>query len=343
MSVLRFRAVSKCFHSDFLRRRREVLRSIDFDVERGETFAYLGHNGAGKTTSIKALLGLIRVDGGSIEVFDSAPGDKGALARTGYLPENPYFYEHLSGREFLRLVADLHGLDRRLGRSRVSEVLELVSMSAKADQRMRGYSKGMRQRIGLAQALMNDPEFLVLDEPMGGLDPMGRHHIRTIIAELKSRGKTIFLSSHILADVEAVADRAAILTEGTLRRIVDLRDRSLDGRGMEIHCRGMEVAATQSLREHGFSVDVDNETARVLVADRDHLADAIREVQQAGAYVLSVHPVRVDLESIFLSEVAAAGHETAIAHDSEAETREQVRRILDNLIDPASERVEVRS
>lgn len=347
MTVLRFQNVHKCFKSDFLRRQRVALHDVSFEIAPGETFAYLGHNGAGKTTSIKALLGLIRIEGGEISLFGRPPGDRRALARIGYVPEKPYFYEHLTGREFLQLVADLHEVPRPTARSRIGEVLELVSMTAKADQRMRGYSKGMLQRIGLGQALINDPDFLVLDEPMGGLDPMGRHHIRTIVAELKARGKTIFMSSHILADVEAVADRAAILSEGHLRRIVDLRDREADQRAMEVQCRSLDARGEQSLRGERFEVERSTDMVRVRVDDRDRLPRAIELVQRSGGHLLGVAPVRMDLERIFLHEVRAARAGATAVEDVEVDTHEHVRRILDHLVGASdvahSDREEVHS
>ena len=167
-AACRFEKVSKSYRTGFFSRALPVLTEVSFEVQRGETFAYLGHNGAGKTTTIKVLLGLIRLTAGTVEVLGHAPGAPAALARIGYVPENPMFYDHLSGRELLQMVADLHRLPRSEGRRRIDELLELVDMQDRADRRMKGYSKGMRQRIGLAQALINDPELVVLDEPMGG-------------------------------------------------------------------------------------------------------------------------------------------------------------------------------
>lgn len=340
MTVLRFQNVRKSFTSDFLRKKRPALHDISFDIAAGETFAYLGHNGAGKTTSIKALLGLIRIDGGEISLFGRPPADRAGLARIGYVPEKPYFYDHLTGREFLQLVADLHDVPRATARTRIGEVLELVSMGKKAGQRMRSYSKGMLQRIGLGQALINDPDLLVLDEPMGGLDPMGRHHIRTIVAELKARGKTIFMSSHILSDVEAVADRAAILSEGHLRRIVDLTDRNTDQRAMELQCRALDPHGERTLREAGFEVERCTDSVRVRVEQRVDVPRAITLVQDSGGFLLGVAPVRMDLERIFLNEVRAAKVDRASTDDShgadvadiDTDTQEHVRRILDHLV-----------
>lgn len=334
-TIIRLDQVDKGFCSDFLRRRQPVLRELSLTVERGETFAFLGHNGAGKTTTIKALLGLIRVDAGRIEILGHKPGDRGALARIGYLPENPYFYDHLTGRELLGLMAELHDLDHRDTRRRVGEILELVGMESRADRRMRGYSKGMLQRIGLGQALINDPELLVLDEPMGGLDPVGRHHIRTIVAELKARGKTIFLSSHILPDVEAVADRAAILNDGHLRRTIDLNSDDRGFRPMELQCRGLAENEIISLRGQGFTVETRNDVAWVRISEEHLVAEAVLAVQRTSGQILQMGPVRTSLEEIFVQEVAA-GSQGMDSVDVGETTRGQVRRILDHLEKPRS-------
>jgi ABC-2 type transport system ATP-binding protein len=341
--IIRLHEVRKQFSSDFLRRRREVLQGISLDVERGETFAFLGHNGAGKTTTIKALLGLIRLGGGEIEVLGRRPGDRLALGRIGYLPENPYFYDHLTGRELLGLMAELHGLAPQIARRRVDEILELVGMRDRAGQRMRGYSKGMLQRIGLGQALINDPDLVVLDEPMGGLDPIGRHHIRAVISELKARGKTIFLSSHILSEVEAVADRASILSDGVLRRVVDLKSDERGFRRMELQCRGLHDEQVHQLREQGFELETRNDITWIRVDEPHLIAEAVLAVQRMGAVILQLGPVRTGLEQVFVQEVAAAGSGDAKA-DHVVNTRDQVRRILDQISDQTPEESpEVRS
>jgi ABC-2 type transport system ATP-binding protein len=333
--IIRLDQVDKSFSSDFLRRRQPVLRELSFTVHRGETFAFLGHNGAGKTTTIKALLGLIRVDAGRLEVLGRKPGDRGALSRIGYLPENPYFYDHLTGRELLGLMADLHGLDRRNARRRVGEILELVGMETRSDRRMRTYSKGMLQRIGLGQALINDPDLVILDEPMGGLDPVGRHHMRAIIAELKARGKSIFLSSHILPDVEAVADRAAIISDGHLCRTIDLNSDDRGFRPMELQCRGLADADIASLRGQGFTVETRNDVAWVRISEEHLVAEAVLAVQRTSGQILQMGPVRTSLEEIFVQEVAASSQGTG-SLDVGERTRGEVRRILDHLEQPRS-------
>ncbi|RKZ15452.1 ABC transporter ATP-binding protein [bacterium] len=327
---LRIDRVEKSFSSDFLRRRQKVLRGISLQVHRGETFAFLGQNGAGKTTTIKALLGLIRVDAGHLELLGHQPGDRRALARIGYLPENPYFYDHLTGRELLGLMADLHGLGKQLARRRVEEILELVGMRDNASRRMRTYSKGMLQRIGLGQALINDPALLILDEPMGGLDPIGRHHVRAIISELKARGKTIFLSSHILSDVEAVADRASILRDGEIRRLIDLNVDERSFRRMEMQCRGLTEADIQLLRSQGFGVDARNDVAWVRITEASMVSEAVLAVQRTAGQILQLGPVRTSLEEVFMQEAGEGGPSGPPANQHQ-QVRDQVRHILDQI------------
>jgi ABC-2 type transport system ATP-binding protein len=202
--------------SDFLRKRTRVLSGVNLTVNRGDTYGLLGPNGAGKTTTLKILLGLMRPTSGNVAILGAAPGDRATLHRIGYLPENPYFYSHLSGREFLDFIGQLFGLGRNARRAKADELLELVKMTAAADKPMRKYSKGMLQRLGIAQSLINDPEVVFWDEPMSGLDPIGRRDVREILLQLKRAGKTIFLNSHLLPDVHEVCDRIAIMHHGKL-------------------------------------------------------------------------------------------------------------------------------
>jgi ABC-2 type transport system ATP-binding protein len=194
------------------------LKSCSFTVYAGETFGLLGPNGAGKTTLLKTLLGITWPTAGRGFVLGQPLGDRAVKQQIGYLPENPYFYDYLTGWEFLQFTAGLFQLPGRVQRQRIPQLLDLVGLaqSTARKKQLRQYSKGMLQRIGLAQALINDPELVFLDEPMSGLDPMGRHQIREIILALKQQGKTIFFNSHVLADVEIICDRVAILAQGEL-------------------------------------------------------------------------------------------------------------------------------
>lgn len=194
------------------------LKSISLQVQQGETFGLLGPNGAGKTTLLKILLGLVQPTAGQGWLMGQPLGDRTVRQRIGYLPENPYFYDYLTGWEFLELAAGLFGLSKARRQERIPLLLEMVGLNLKDARKkpMRRYSKGMLQRVGLAQALINDPEVVFLDEPMSGLDPLGRYQVREIILSLKKQGKTIFFNSHVLADVEAICDRIGILAQGEL-------------------------------------------------------------------------------------------------------------------------------
>ncbi|NJM59186.1 MAG: ABC transporter ATP-binding protein [Oscillatoriales cyanobacterium RU_3_3] len=196
----------------------ESLKNCTLAVSQGETFGLLGQNGAGKTTLLKTLLGIVRPTSGSALLLGRPLGDRAVKQRVGYLPENPYFYDYLTGWEFLQFAAGLFQIPRSVQRQRIPQLLDLVGLahSAAVKKQLRQYSKGMLQRIGMAQALINNPEVVFLDEPMSGLDPMGRYQMREIILSLKSQGKTIFFNSHVLSDVEKICDRVAILARGEL-------------------------------------------------------------------------------------------------------------------------------
>jgi ABC-2 type transport system ATP-binding protein len=222
--------LEKTYRTAMRRRRVRALEGITFSVEPGEIFGFVGPNGAGKTTTIRILMGLIRASAGSARLFGHPVPSRAARARLGFLPEAPYFYEYLTVVELLDLVGRLFGMDRAGRRRRGDELVELVGLTGARQQPMRSFSKGMLQRAGIAQALMSDPELVVLDEPTSGLDPLGRKEVRDIILDLRARKKTVFFSSHILADVQAIADRVAIIVKGRLHdvgRIDELVDRTV--------------------------------------------------------------------------------------------------------------------
>jgi len=215
--IIRVEAVVKDFRPGLGLRRKRILHGISFAVMRGEIFGFVGPNGAGKTTTLKVLMGLIRATSGSASILGHDVRETAFRRHVGFLPENPYFYDFLTGIEILTFYARLSGVARDGRARRVKMLLDWVGLSHAADQRLRTYSKGMLQRIGIAQALVHDPEVVFLDEPMSGLDPIGRVEIRDLILRLRSEGKTVFMNTHILSDVEMVCDRVAIIVEGRIR------------------------------------------------------------------------------------------------------------------------------
>lgn len=217
--VVQVHHLTKTYRTGFwLNQTVTPLQNCSLTVAQGETFGLLGPNGAGKTTLLKTLLGIIRPTAGGGTVLGKPLGDRSVKQRIGYLPENPYFYDYLTGWECLEFTAGLFQLPAKVRRQRIPQVLEMVGLaqSAARKKQMRQYSKGMLQRVGMAQALINDPDVVFLDEPMSGLDPMGRHQVREIILSLRRQGKTIFFNSHILSDVETICDHVAILVKGEL-------------------------------------------------------------------------------------------------------------------------------
>ncbi|MDH5725123.1 MAG: ABC transporter ATP-binding protein, partial [Nitrospira sp.] len=208
--------LSKIFKVGFWGRRVTAVDELSLDVQRGEIYGFLGPNGAGKTTTIKMLMGLIYPSQGTAHLFGQPVGDRAAKAKVGFLPESPYFYDYLTSREFLRFYGHLFGLLGSMLEKRIDELLELVGMVHARDLQLRKFSKGMLQRVGIAQALINDPELVILDEPMSGLDPIGRKEVRDLIVRLKESGKTVMFSSHILHDAELLCDRVAMIMKGKL-------------------------------------------------------------------------------------------------------------------------------
>jgi ABC-2 type transport system ATP-binding protein len=297
--VLRTDRLSKTFEVGVRLRRVQAVKDLDLSVEEGEIFGFVGPNGAGKTTTIKMLMGLIFPTSGSAMIFDSPIPSLEAKRRIGYLPEHPAFYDFLSGREAARLFASLSGVPpARLG-SRVDELLEMVGLTDAADRQIRKYSKGMQQRLGIAQALAGDPAFVVLDEPMSGLDPIGRKEVRDLIVELKRRGKTVFFSTHILPDVESICDRVGVILGGRLRdvgRISDLlspRVRSVE-LVMDVPGPARDGIAAGKLQSR------DQDRYAVSFPDLESANASVAAVLAAGGTLVSLVPYRETLEDFFM-------------------------------------------
>jgi ABC-2 type transport system ATP-binding protein len=287
--------------------RKRPVRALDalsLRVETGEVFGLLGPNGAGKTTTFKILMGLIRPTAGAARILGAALGDVKMRARVGYLPEQPYFYDYLTAREFLLYSAALCDLPRSFAAQRADELLRQLGLADSAGKPLRKFSKGMLQRLGIAQALIHNPEVLFLDEPMSGLDPLGRREVRDLIVGLRARSKTIFFSSHILTDVEAMCDRVAILNRGRLAESGRLSE-ILKSRGnqSEAVVSGIGETALAEMRAFATSVSPTPEGARVLLPDDQAIARLVDITHHAGGRIVSINPVRESLEELFVREV----------------------------------------
>ena len=215
--IVRVESIVKDFRPGLGIRAKRVLHGVSFSVREGEIFGFVGPNGAGKTTTLKILMGLIRATGGRASILGQEVGDAAYREHIGFLPENPYFYAFLSAREILRFYARLSGVEGARMESQIQTLIDQVGLNDASDARLGTYSKGMLQRVGIAQALIHDPQVVFLDEPMSGLDPIGRKDIRDIILRLKSEGRTVFMNTHILNDVEMICDRVAIIVKGRIR------------------------------------------------------------------------------------------------------------------------------
>ena len=248
MTIVETRELTKTFKKDFSNKKVLALKPLNLKVEKGEVFGFLGPNGAGKSTTIKLLLNLIYPTSGSVTIDGMAPSNMEVKRKIGYLPENPYFYDHLSAKELLRFGGKTCGMSSLAINERTDSLLEELELTEAMKRPIRSYSKGMVQRAGLALALIHDPEILILDEPMSGLDPMGRRKVFDLILKLKGEGKTIFFSSHILHDIERLCDRAAILINGDLKRLIQVRKDLPAGKTLE-DLFLEEVAKTGGIRE----------------------------------------------------------------------------------------------
>jgi len=301
--VLRVRDLHKTFHIGFFRKKVEAVRGIGFEVERGEIFGLLGPNGAGKTTTIKMILRLIFPMKGRIELFGEESPGPAAMARLGYLPENPYIYQYLRPLEFLDLCGRLTGMPREAREKRARELIERVGLGHAVDRPIGKFSKGMMQRIGLAQALLHDPELLILDEPMSGLDPIGRKEVRDLIVEQHRAGKTILFTSHILSDVELLCDRVGILRRGRMSHYGRL-DELLRAQKRRVEVELEEVSGELREKLGAFAtelVEVEGRTQVVLTGE-EGAQPALSLALSHGARVVAVTPGRETLEDLFVRD-----------------------------------------
>lgn len=298
------RGLAKTYRTGVLRKKSRVaLKGLDLTVNRGEILGYLGPNGSGKTTTLKILMGLVFPDAGTATILGWGLKERGWRHRVGYLPEQPYFYDYLNANEYLDYAGRLFGMSGPARRERARHLLEQVGLRRSAAVPLRRFSKGMMQRVGIAQALINDPELVILDEPMSGLDPIGRRLVRDIILGLKGEGKTVLFSTHILSDAEALCDRVALLRGGELARVGDLAGiLGSDVSHMEVLVAGLGPGAVAGLAPLLRATHALGERWR-LEAGEESLGSVVKAVEQAGGRILSIQPVRQSLEDYFIKEM----------------------------------------
>jgi ABC-2 type transport system ATP-binding protein len=309
-AVIEINELTKDYEVGVLKKRRvRALDRLSLSVRRGEIFGFLGPNGAGKTTTLKLLMRLIYPTSGTAFILGQSISDVATHARIGYLPENPYFYDYLSGRELLQYTGALFGLHRSQARVRAAELLLLVGLDdERADRQLRKYSKGMLQRIGIAQALVNDPEIVFMDEPMSGLDPLGRREVRDLLLALRRQNKTIFFSSQILSDVETLCDRAAIMISGRLQRCGTVQELAgQDETTLEIVAVGADFAAFDKERhtiDSLLSLTPTPSGLHITIGDEADVETTLALIRACKGHLLSINPKRRSLEDVFANPQA---------------------------------------
>jgi ABC-2 type transport system ATP-binding protein len=284
-----------------------AVQDLTLTVEHGEVFGFLGPNGAGKTTSVKMLLNLTAPSGGEGFLFGAPLTDPRVRSRIGFLPEHFRFHDWLTASEFLQLHADLYYMPRPLAQHRIRELLDLVGLTPHADKKLHEFSKGMLQRIGLAQALLNQPDLVILDEPTSGLDPVGRRLVRDIIRDLRQRGTTVFLNSHLLSEVEITCDRVAFIKHGEVIRISSLQELVEGELSVEIRQRGLNPEILTGLSAFSKNIRQDGEHLALTVDKEEDLPAINRYLVEKGVEVFALRPQRVSLEDLFIQIVGTDG------------------------------------
>ncbi len=304
MSVIRTQGLAKTYRTGFWMRAVEAVKGVDLEVREGEIFGFIGPNGAGKTTTMKMITGLIMPTSGEAWIHDLPVSDPTSRKRLGFLPEGTFFHDYLTGREFLDFHGALLGLPRELRRERIPQLLKRVGIPDAADLQIRRYSKGMRQRAGLAQALIGDPDLVILDEPMSGLDPLGRKDVRDVILLLRDEGKTVFFSSHILQDAEVICDQVAIILHGrivTQGYLDELLGQETDG--FEMVVEGIDGQMFEELKAHARRAVVQGPRFLFEFAVEDEAELALDRVRAAKGRIRSFLPRRKSLEDLLVEGV----------------------------------------
>lgn len=306
--IIQTRDLNKTYRPAFSRTGKTALQSLTIDVKRGEIFGLVGPNGSGKTTTMKLLLGLIKPTHGSLEIFGRGPRDVAVKKRIGFLPDGPYFYDHLNSYEVLDFYGKLFGFDKEYRRQRSEEILDMVGLN-KADRNrvIRTYSKGMMQRVGLAQALLNDPELLFLDEPTTGLDPIGARQMKDAILAVRDSGKTVLLCSHLLADVQAICDRVAILSEGQLVKFGTVPELVGPSQHFEIFAEGFVDGSLERATQQGIPYTQENGHVKFGADSSEELQKVLSFISDAKARTLDVKGYSETLEDVFVRSVKSDG------------------------------------
>jgi ABC-2 type transport system ATP-binding protein len=305
MSAIEISSLEKTYRVGFWRKAPKLaLRPLTLTVEEGEVFGYLGPNGAGKTTTLRLLMGLVDPSGGTFKILGGPIEDPAIRAQIGFLPEQPYFYDYLTARELMSYFAALSEVPAKDRRRRIAATLTRVGLAEDAwNTQLRKYSKGMLQRVGLAQAILHEPRLIVLDEPMSGLDPMGRREVRDLIEELNHEGKTILFSTHILSDAEALCDRVAVIGKGELLGVGVVADLTTSVKGnVEVMWHGSH--AVEGVKALGVEPHVTGETVRATVPE-DKLDSTIDLIRRNNARLIAVTPMRTTLEDYFVAKLAS--------------------------------------
>jgi ABC-2 type transport system ATP-binding protein len=305
MPAIEILGLEKTYMVGFWRKRpRRALSPLHLTVEDGEIFGFLGPNGAGKTTTLKMLMGLVFPTAGSARILGRDWTDPSVKAQIGFLPEQPYFYDYLTAHELLEYYGQLSGVPAKNRRQRVEQVLDQVALRDVKGVQLRKFSKGMLQRVGIGQAILHDPKLVFFDEPMSGLDPMGRREVRDLMEQLKHQGKTVFFSTHILSDAEALCDRVAIIHQGELRGVGAVEDLTSSVQGkVEVIWQGTQVSA--SIKALGAECHVTGDRVRAVIAEnqQDAVIDALRRERQR---LIAIIPVRTSLEAYFVEKLRHA-------------------------------------
>ncbi|MGD1022173.1 MAG: ABC transporter ATP-binding protein [Candidatus Sulfotelmatobacter sp.] len=305
MNAIEILGLEKTYLVGFWAKRpKRALHPLHLNVEEGEIFGFLGPNGAGKTTTLKLLMGLVFPSAGSARILGRDWTDPEVKAQIGFLPEQPYFYDHLTAHELLNYYAQLSGVPAKERSRRVESTLQRVALPDVKGVQLRKFSKGMLQRVGIAQAILHEPRVLFFDEPMSGLDPIGRREVRDLMEQLKHEGKTVFFSTHILSDAEALCDRVAIIHQGELRGIGAVEDLTSSVQGkVEIVWQGTQVPA--SMKALGADCHVTGDTVRAVIDERQQDA-AIDALRRERLRLIALTPVRTSLEAYFVEKLQRA-------------------------------------